>query len=48
MAARAQAPESNTVRVEIMNQDRLTADDHEGYVEWVGEVGPTNHAMPHL
>ena len=20
-----------------MNQDRLTADDHEGYVEWVGE-----------
>ena len=25
------------MRVEIMNQDRLTADDHEGYVEWVGE-----------
>jgi len=23
--------------VEIMNQDRLTADDHEGYVEWVGQ-----------
>ena len=20
-----------------MNQDRLTADDHEGYVEWVGQ-----------
>ena len=25
------------MRVEIMNQDRLTADDHEGYVEWVGQ-----------
>ena len=37
VAAREQAPESNTVRVEIMNQDRLTADDHEGYVEWVGQ-----------